>query len=156
MRRIAGIGAAIVLLLGMLGAVSIASAAPKAPPEATTAKTLQFDVVFSPFFYLDLGDKGPSLGDELVFHDLLFSHGKRVGEDGGSCVLVEPARTLVNCTLTFSVPGGQITAQGLDTSAATKQFALTGGTGSYQRVRGQGTVVEFGNGTGSATFHLLP
>jgi hypothetical protein len=63
---------------------------------------------------------------------------------------------LVNCTLSFRVPGRQITVQGLNTSAATKHFAITGGTGTYQNVRGQGTVVEFGNGKGSATFHLLP
>jgi len=156
MRKIAGMSVAVIVLLGLIGAGSIASAAPEATPDITTAKTLHFDVVFSPFFYLDLGDKGPSLGDELVFHDLLFAKGKRVGEDGGSCVLVQPTQSLVNCTLSFRVPGGQITVQGLNTSAATKHFAVTGGTGIYQNVRGQGTVVEFGNGKGSATFHLLP
>jgi hypothetical protein len=41
---------------------------------------------------------------------------------------------------------GQITLQGFATSARTKQLAVSGGTGIYQNVRGQATLVEFGNG----------
>ena len=57
MRKIAGMSVAVIVLLGLIGAGSIASAAPEATPDITTAKTLHFDVVFSPFFYLDL--EGP-------------------------------------------------------------------------------------------------
>ncbi len=161
MRRIAGTGVAVAVLLGMIGAVSIASAAPKSTPDITTAKTLRFDVVFSPFFFLDLGQKDLSKGDETVFHDQLFTHGKRVGDDGGSCTVVDLPRTPtapipVNCTVSFRLPGGQITTQGFTSSAATKHLAVTGGTGIYQNVRGQATLVEFGDGTGSVTFHLIP
>jgi hypothetical protein len=50
--------------------------------------------------------------------------------------------------------GGQITFQGFTTTAPTKHFAITGGTGSYQDASGQGMLVEFGNGTGSLTLKL--
>jgi hypothetical protein len=161
MRRLAGTTLAVAVLLAMLGAMSIAAAAPTATPNITTAKTLHFDVVFSPFFFVDLGQKGLSKGDQTVFHDQLFSHGKRVGDDGGSCTVVDLPRTPsapipINCTVSFRLPGGQLTTQGFTSSAPTKHLAVTGGTGSYQNVRGQATLVEFGNGKGSVTFHLIP
>jgi hypothetical protein len=33
--------------------------------------------------------KGARYGDELTFHDLLLSHGTQVGDEGGSCVVVD-------------------------------------------------------------------
>jgi hypothetical protein len=78
------------------------------------------------------------------------------------CVLLRdplslPCRQLANCTAIFRLPGGNITAQ---TTAVPgpppKQLALTGGTGTYRTIGGDGTLVEFaaGNG-GKLTFHVL-
>ena len=57
-----------------------------------------------------------------------------------------------------SLPGGQIAASGLVTSAQeeTSPFvqAVTGGTGAYQRVHGQLTVDEAGPQPATLTFHL--
>jgi hypothetical protein len=36
-----------------------------------------------------------------------------------------------------------------------KQLAVTGGTGAYGNAGGDGTLVEFGNGQGKLTLHLL-
>ena len=138
----------------MLGGVAIAGAAPQAKPNDSNARTLRFDVQFSDFFVVDVGEPNISLGDYTVFHDLLFSHGKRVGDDGGTCPIVDVGQGLIHCTGTIRLAGGQITFQGLTTTAPTKQFAITGGTGSYQDASGQGTLVEFGNGTGSLTLKL--
>jgi hypothetical protein len=154
MRRITLTSAALALLLVLLGGVAIAGAAPQAKPEATNATTLRFDVRFSDFFVVDVGEPNLSLGDYTVFHDQLFAHGKRVGDQSGTCPIVDLGQGLIHCTGTIRMSGGQITFQGLTTTAPTKQVAITGGTGRYQDASGQGTLVEFGNGTGSLTLKL--
>jgi hypothetical protein len=162
MRRITVAGAAIALMLGIVGVVSVASAASPATLDITTPQTLSFDIVFSPFYVVEVKPNGPSKGDNSLFHDRLFANGEEVGEDGGNCVVVDnpstPSTPLpVSCTASFRLPGGQITTQGLAAAgAAPKQLAVTGGTGVYRNVRGQATLVEFGNGTGSVTFNLIP
>jgi hypothetical protein len=52
------------------------------------------------------------------------------------------------------LPGGQLTFQGLTTTAPTKQLAITGDTGRYQDVGGEATLVELGDGTGTLTVRL--
>jgi hypothetical protein len=146
--------AAFALLVILLGGVAIAGAAPQSTPDDTRARTLRFDVQLSDFHLVDVGEPGLNLGDYPVFHDLLFSHGKQVGDQGGTCPVVDVSHGLIHCTGTIRLSGGQLTFQGLTTTAATKQFAITGGTGRYQGVGGQGTLVEFGNGTGSLTLKL--
>jgi hypothetical protein len=154
MRRITLTSAVFALLCILLGGVAIAAAAPQAKPEDTNTNTLRLDVQFSDFHLVDVGEPGLSLGDYVVFHDLLFSHGRQVGDQGGTCPVVDVGQGLIHCTGTIRLSGGQLTFQGLTTTTATKQFAITGGTGRYQDVSGQGTLVEFGNGRGSLTLKL--
>ena len=47
--------------------------------------------------FLDLGAPGPSQGDEMILHDLVFTPDGRtqVGHDGGSCVLFDLAKSEV-------------------------------------------------------------
>jgi hypothetical protein len=50
--------------------------------------------------------------------------------------------------------------QAVETRTATpgpgaKPIALTGGTGTYRNIGGDGTLVEFGNGRGRLTLHIL-
>jgi hypothetical protein len=108
-------------------------------------------VRFSDIFVVDVGEPNLSLGDYTVFHDQLFAHGKRVGDQGGTCPIVDLGQGLIHCTGTIRLSGGQITFQGLTTTAPTKRFAITGG---HQDASGQGTLVEFGNGRGSLTLKL--
>ena len=56
-----------------------------------------FHVVFSPFDYTDLGQPGPSSADVIVFHDQLSKGRATVGDEVGSCTLVD-ATGLSNCT----------------------------------------------------------
>jgi hypothetical protein len=153
MRRITLTSAVLALLL-LLSGVTIAGATPQAKPDDNTARTLRFDVQFSPFFVVDVGEPNLSLGDYTVFHDRLFSGGQRVGDEGGTCPIVDVNQGLIHCTGTIRLSGGQITFQGLTTTAPTKHVAITGGTGRYQDVSGQATLVEFGNGRGSLTVRL--
>ena len=94
---------------------------------------------------IDLGDKGLSLGDQLVFSDTLYRDDEKVGHDGATCTIVrlsdDKTTPTANCVGTLSLNRGQITVEGLvtfsenDTSPFT--IAVTGGTGTYRSVGGE-------------------
>ena len=157
--RTAALATAAIALLGLLGVVS-AAAPPAAAPAATASRTLVFDVRFSPFAALHLNPApdpttGFGLGDELTFHDLLLSHGKQVGDDGGACVIVDAGQLLASCTEVIRLPEGTITTQFLNSPPPEKHLAVTGGTGLFRSAGGDATLIEFGDGTGRLTLHLL-
>ena len=153
--------AAVIAVLAIVaGTVSAAAASPAAGPSAAKSTTLVFDVVFSPTEFVQANNvRNPespfALGDELVFHDQLFSGGQHAGDEAGSCVIVDVSPLLANCTEGIRLQHGTITAQFLNAPPPTKQIAVTGGTGTYKNVGGDGTLVEFGNGKGSLTLHVL-
>ena len=94
MRKVPLAGAAAALVLGVAGALAIPAMSHAAGPSPAKSKTLVFDVVFSPFEFVQANNvRNPhspfSLGDELVFHDQLFSSGQHVGDEAGSCVIVD-------------------------------------------------------------------
>jgi len=163
MRRVALIGSASALVLGLVGVMSSSAASQAAEPAAAKSTTLTFDVVFSPFTPVAANnDRDPNspfaLGDEIVFRDQLFSRGKQVGDDAGSCVIVANTPDVVaNCIAMFRVPGGSIAAQFVSMPGpAPKELALTGGTGAYSNAGGEGTLVEFGqDNKGSLTLRVL-
>jgi hypothetical protein len=127
-----------------------------ASSEDDAGRTLRFSVQFSPFFLLDLGDEGLSMGDEIVAHDLIFdSTGKQVGHDGVSCIVTDPDAVEAQCTATYDLPGGTITTQFLNAPPPVKHFAVTGGSGTYRDVRGQGVLSEHPDQTGTLTFELI-
>jgi hypothetical protein len=122
----------------------------------SAGRTLTFEVHFSPFFFLDLGEPGPSMGDQIVSHDVLLDEtGKPVGHDGVSCIVTDPSGPEAECTATFAVPGGQVTTQFLNSPPPEKHAAVTGGTGAYRNARGEAVLVERGDDTGTVTFHLI-
>jgi hypothetical protein len=93
MRKVPLAGAAAALVLGLAGVVSFAAVSQAAGPSPAKSQTLVFDVVFSPFELVQANNvrvpNSPfALGDEIVAHDQLFSHGQRVGDDAISCVIV--------------------------------------------------------------------
>lgn len=162
MRKVPLACAAAVLVLGLTGGVSFAAVSQASVPGPAKSQTLVFKVVFSPFEPVQANNvripNSPfALGDEIVAHDQLFSHGQHVGDDALSCVIVAapPDSLLANCTGIFRLAGGTIAVQ---TTAipgpAPKQLAVTGGTGIYGNAGGDGTLVEFGNGKGKLTLHL--
>ena len=160
MRNVALTAVAIALVLGLVGAGSLAAAPDRAASGAAPARTLRFEVRFSPFSLVPVNPvRDPTapfaLGDELTFHDLLFADGRQVGDDGGSCVIIDVGQALASCTEVIRLPGGTIAAQFLNAPPPQKQLAVTGGTGAYRAAGGEGTLVEFGDGTGSLTLQLL-
>ena len=161
MRRLALIGVAAAVVLGLGGAVA-ASTGSQAAEAAAKPRTLTFDVVFSPFELVAANnERDPAspiaLGDEVVFHDQLSSRGKPAGDEVGSCVIaaVTP-EVLANCSGVIRLPGGNIAFQFPNVPGPDpKALAVTGGTGRYRSAGGEGTLVEFGNGKGRLTLHLV-
>ena len=122
------------------------------------SKTVQFAAI-------DLGDPGPSLGDQAVFSDDLFTDrgGSNVGSDGGVCTTVrqdKSARTdTVQCLVTFSFEGGQIATQALLTLdngnfTGSQTGPVTGGSGEFRGAAGEVTVKFFSNDEADITFDL--
>src|SRR5690348_5223307 len=102
MRKVPLASAAAALVLGVAGAVAISAASQAAGPSPAKSKTLVFHVVFSPPEFIRANNvrnpRSPfALGDELVFHDQLFASGQHVGDEGGSCVIVDLSQLLANC-----------------------------------------------------------
>jgi hypothetical protein len=90
---------------------------------------------------VDLGHKGDSVGDMLVFANAVFDAANKtqVGTDQGFCV-----RTLVGksweCLWTLTLKDGQITVEGPFMDAGDSLFAVTGGTGKYVGAKGSMTL----------------
>jgi len=161
MRKVPLAGEVADLVLGVAGAVAIPVASQADGPSPAKSKTLVFSVAFSPPEFVQANNvRNPhspfSLGDEIVFHDQLLSSGQHVGDDAGSCVLVDVSPApLANCSEVIRLPGGSITGQFLNAPPPRKQIAITGGTGVYDAAGGEGTLVEFGTFKGKLTLHVL-
>lgn len=157
------LAAAVVAAVVAAGAVTAARAdVPAAQSHGRDSEVLHFGVRFSPFTVIDVpprqrhrGDY--QAGDYTVFSDRLTDRtGATVGTEGGSGMItrVSTAGAQVHFILTIQLRDGQIAAQGLSSTAPTKQLAVVGGTGSYTGARGHLVLVEKGDGTGTLTVTL--
>jgi len=97
---------------------------------------------------IDLGAPGSSLGDELVFSEVLRERGREAGTSGVVCTVTAvevPYEVLTyNCVATLSLRRGQITLQSLiEVQGADDMgpwdIAITGGTGVFRGAGGDGT-----------------
>ena len=145
MRRFAAVGAAIAI-----GALAIASAVPASSDQGSVRhRTIEVVGIGTEENFVDLGDAGPSLGDELVFHEDLRVDGKTVGHDGGVCSatsLEEGTQGEFQCVVTLWFANGQIASQGLiqpsGESPEKFEVVITGGSGAYEGAGGHIKVVE--------------
>jgi hypothetical protein len=89
------------------------------------------------------GGGGDAVGDILTFHNRVFDRTDttQVGTDNGFCIrTVFTADTSTwECTWTTTLANGSLTVQGpfFETPLADSTLAITGGTGSFRRARGQ-------------------
>jgi hypothetical protein len=158
------------LIVLALAAVTWLIAGPT-PAAAQGGTTITLDVRFSGFFLLDFSANGvrqvtsfqdpfdPSRGDQTMFRDQLLRNGKVVGHDSGTCTVTEFVPTDADpiklaCQVTFELPEGQITTQGVNTNNPVKPLAITGGTGRYVGAAGHAVLTEFPDDTGTVVFHL--
>jgi hypothetical protein len=131
------------VLLGTFSAMTLAAAS----TDDTTVLHLRDTIIQQTD--LDLGNKGPSLGDQFIYGGNLFRGGKKVGTDSVVCTAtrIAGANTQFQCQITASLPEGQLTAQGLLPTGNLNIFAITGGTGAYRDAGGYITGRPAGNGT---------
>ena len=144
----------LVVLAAVLSVLPTAAAASRSNANANASQTIKFALAFHDV-QLDLGKKGPSVGDERIFADsLLDAKGKKVGHDAGVCTFTSLAPPEAACQITFFLPRGQIATQFLNAPPPHKVAAIVGGTGAYRGARGEAVIVERPNQTGTITFRL--
>jgi hypothetical protein len=150
---LAALAALAVVAAAVIASPSEASHYPSKDRFTLNGKTLAVEPV-------DVGKPGPSLGDQQVITEDVYRFGKRVGTSDIHCTVVrmDGPKFSVQCLNTTTLPGGQITAQGIVTSDQIEQVpfqqAVTGGTGAYAGVGGQLTVDEAGDKPAELTFEL--
>ena len=99
---------------------------------------------------LDLGAQGPTQGDIRVTNAPLYDESgkERIGRFDLLCAITDPADEpsekahMAQCTKTFTLPGGQISVQGVEAYPNLSVFspgvnAISGGTGKYAGVGGE-------------------
>jgi hypothetical protein len=146
-RGVVGVG----LLLAILGVSGSAAQATSGDGEPSVQR---FQVHFSPFDLVDVGQPGLSNGDEIVFHDTLLAGNRSAGDEVGSCVIVDAAAVLADCSLVIRLAGGDISGQFANSPPPVKHLSITGGTNRYRTARGEGTLTEAGDGTGTLELRL--
>ena len=135
-----------------VAAASSASTGPRSGSDERRSVVLRLVATEVQSTFLDLGDPDFSQGDQFVFSNDLLRKGKKIGEDGGMCLVTrltaEGAATF-KCVGSNVLPGGQITVQGIVTYGPGEEvksepyfFAITGGTGRYKTARGQVKIEE--------------
>jgi hypothetical protein len=136
---------------GVLAIVAIAVLAlgpAVAAAHSNGKRTLRLVAIQDQLEQLDLGTPGPSLGDELVFSEVLRERGREVGTSGVVCTVTAvevPYEVLTyHCVGTLSLRKGQITLQALiEVQGADDMgpwdIAITGGTGAYRGAGGDAT-----------------
>src|SRR5262245_8952595 len=159
MRKFAVIIAALALLGGITAAVSIASAsaAPK-PAAADSVKVLHLISHDTSVQVIDIGKKGPGPGDQLIETTVDFQHGTRVDRSVINCVAITATtrRQDVLCHGAMIFKNGQVQFQGETTFHTPFMMAVTGGTGAYQGVGGQLTLLRtLPNGNDVETLRLV-
>ena len=146
--RIAAIGAA--MMIAMLAVVTSVVAATRdshsakaASTGAVTTLTFRAHEVFKPRLFDVAKPAGPSVGDELIEKEILYANGKRIGYDlihftagsvtrSGPDVIVQGVIVLEGGTVNFL---GETTFKSI-------RVGVVGGTGVYQGVSGQLTVLR--------------
>jgi hypothetical protein len=142
----------VVLVLGIIGVLgAVGSASPNNNDDHRDDKSTLTVVGKTPENkVIDLGPQGPSQGDIRVTNAPLYDESgkERIGRFDLFCAITDPADEssekvhMAQCTKTFTLPGGQISVQGVEaypnlSGLAPGVNAISGGTGKYAGVRGE-------------------
>ncbi len=97
----------------------------------------------------------PQPGDYVVITDDFRSGGKKVGGDFVHCTLITTEASL--CSIGVELQGGELTLEGVGPAGGSGSFdvAITGGTGKYEKARGQVHFASTGAKTGEETFTIV-
>jgi|1186.fasta_scaffold43900_1 hypothetical protein len=150
-RSLISVGAAATLaasavLVSGTAATGVAGASTGHPASTHRTVMRHFTVTRGGGTALDLGAKGPSLGDQEVEYGNLVENGHVVGHQAlldQVVSIVKDKRESLHMTFDLTLPGGQITAAGLATFGRTGNpvtVPVTGGTGTYRGAAGELTL----------------
>ena len=172
-RRVPVLLGALVVVVVAMGMIGVLGAVPgNAANDRTVAKarstTITVVTKTGGIKVVDLGAQGPSHGDLRVFSVPLYNESgkEKVGRLDAFCVVTDPADEpnerahMAECTYTYTLPGGEISAQGvnaypkLSEPAPRSVDAITGGTGKYAGVRGERRFETHGNKV-TDTLHFI-
>jgi hypothetical protein len=110
------------------------------------------------FHFVDIAPTGgpPSLGDTIVFSNDLFSGGRKVGFDGGTCTAVRAQHgpAAFQCVATAHLSDGDRTVQGFTLDQPTNTYAITGGTKRWRNAGGQVVVRAIDQTTSEITAYV--
>jgi hypothetical protein len=138
------------LLVGLVGG-SMTLASAQSEGETLTAIEKELRAKF-----VDLENPGPSPGDLAVAKNALWNEGEteRIGTDWVQCTL--NFKEVATCTVGADFFGrGNLTGTGaIDLAAESFTFPITGGTGDFQKVRGE-VHVSIIDETMHVEFHLF-
>ncbi|HEY6581308.1 MAG TPA: hypothetical protein VIZ60_09285 [Rubrobacter sp.] len=157
----------VVMALGITGVLRAVSASPETA-DKEHGNTLTVLTKTGGIKVVDLGAQGPSHGDMRVFSVTLYDENakERTGRLDLVCVVTDPADEpnekahMAECTYTYTLPGGEISAQGvtalpkLPKPAPRVVDAVSGGTGKYVGAQGEVEIETRGTKVIS-TFHLI-
>ena len=145
--------ALVMIALGIIGVLGAVSASPNNIDDPRNDKghsTLTVVSKTPEIEGVDLDPQGPTHGDIRVTNAPLYNAtgAKRIGRLDLFCVITDPADEsaekahIAECTKTFTLPGGEISSQGVEvypklSAPAPGGDAITGGTGKYAGVRGE-------------------
>ena len=170
-RRVSVLLGALVLvvmaLVGIMGVLRAVSASPETA-DKEHGNTITVVTKTGGIKVVDLGAQGPSHGDMRVFNVTLYNESgkEKVGRLDAFCVVTDPADEpnerahMAECTYTYTLPGGEISAQGVNAYPKLSELppggvnAITGGTGKYAGVRGERRFETHGNKV-TDTLHLI-
>src|SRR4028118_2388912 len=152
--------------IGLMGAVG--SASPKDDQNNNKEGNLTVLVKTREVGVVDLDPQGSSQGDMRVVNAPLYnaSGKQKVGRFDLFCVSTDPAEEanekyhMAQCTYTYTLAGGEITAQGVSAFPKLSKIpptvvdAVSGGTGKYAGVRGEVSLQTRAN-KAISTFHFL-
>jgi hypothetical protein len=134
-KRLGVLGAAIAMVALTVGAVSPALGS---SGDEDGKRTIRVVSVLEEEAFVDLGDKGESLGDQFLFTSKLLKGGDEVGHDAVVCTIVSLERQEAQCVATAWFSDGQITAQVLVTvTEEPSAVPITGGSGKYKGAEGE-------------------
>src|SRR2546423_6661951 len=124
---------------------------------ARTGHTLIAQEKFTKTFTQDVGEKGVSMGDRLVFTtEIRNLKGGPLGIGVGDCVLLSGTSESdgqYNCLQTYHLTGGDFVASGIfDFAQKINKWAIIGGTGRYRGATGEGGFPALTPDTLAATF----
>jgi hypothetical protein len=131
-----GVLSAVIALVAL--AVGVVTPALGASGDDDKQRTIRVTSITTEEAFVDLGDEGESLGDQVVFSSKYVKGGDEVGHDSVVCTITSLTREEAQCVATAWFPGGQITAQALINFAeGPPAVPITGGSGKYTGAEGE-------------------